>query len=420
MLVRFSLYGFLKNQQYFEPFLILVFLEKGLTFFEIGLLIAFREITVNLFEILTGAVADVYGRRSSMIASFGSYIVSFLVFGLADSVVWLFAAMFFFGLGEAFRTGTHKAMIFSWLRSQGRTDERTKVYGFTRSFSKLGSAFSVVVATIFVLVSDRFTPVFFLAMIPYAAGIINFLGYPKELDGIVEGQRKSPRQVFGHLRDSLVNAFGQNHLRRLLLESMGFEGTFKATKDYLQPVLQAAAIPLIAAFALDLSLGEPQRAAILIGPVYFCLFLMSAAASRNAHRWVKLLGGEHRAGRWLWGLFLLLFAVMLPAMLVELHWVIIIAYVVLFVLQNAWRPILMARIDSFCQESQGATVMSIENQSKSLATMIIAPILGALVDFARGGDWGGDFWPVAGCGLVVGAVFLLWPPPKTEQKECLE
>ena len=32
MLFRFCLYGFLKNQQYYEPFLILVFREKGLSF----------------------------------------------------------------------------------------------------------------------------------------------------------------------------------------------------------------------------------------------------------------------------------------------------------------------------------------------------------------------------------------------------
>ena len=29
MLFRFSLYGFLKNQRYFEPFLVLVLLDKG-------------------------------------------------------------------------------------------------------------------------------------------------------------------------------------------------------------------------------------------------------------------------------------------------------------------------------------------------------------------------------------------------------
>ena len=61
MLFRFSLYGFLKNQTYFEPFLILAFREKGLSFFQIGLLIGFREVCVNLFEVPSGAVADLYG-----------------------------------------------------------------------------------------------------------------------------------------------------------------------------------------------------------------------------------------------------------------------------------------------------------------------------------------------------------------------
>jgi len=154
MLTRFCLYGFLKNQQYFEPFLVLVLLDKGLSFFEIGLLVAFREVTVNLFEVASGAVADVYGRRRAMITSFAAYIVSFLLFGLASSLLALFAAMFFFGIGEAFRTGTHKAMIFAWLRSQGREKERTAVYGRTRSWSKLGSALSVVLAAVFVFALD--------------------------------------------------------------------------------------------------------------------------------------------------------------------------------------------------------------------------------------------------------------------------
>ena len=144
MLFRFSLYGFLKNQRYFEPFLILVFLEKGLTFFEIGLLIAFREITVIALEVPSGAIADVYGRRKSMMVSFGAYLGSFLIFAVAEPVVLLLPAMLLFGVGEAFRTGTHKAMIFTWLRLQGRLDERTRYYGYTRSWSKLGSAFSAL------------------------------------------------------------------------------------------------------------------------------------------------------------------------------------------------------------------------------------------------------------------------------------
>ena len=62
MLLRFCLYGFLKNQRYYESFLVLAFLEKGLSFFVIGLLVAFREVAVNIMEIPSGAIADVWGR----------------------------------------------------------------------------------------------------------------------------------------------------------------------------------------------------------------------------------------------------------------------------------------------------------------------------------------------------------------------
>ena len=63
MLRRFSLYSFLKNQKYYEPFLFLAFIDKGLSFFEIGTLIGFRSICINLMEVPSGALADLYGRR---------------------------------------------------------------------------------------------------------------------------------------------------------------------------------------------------------------------------------------------------------------------------------------------------------------------------------------------------------------------
>ena len=192
MLFRFSLYGFLKNQTYFEPFLILAFLEKDLSFFQIGILIGFREVCINIFEIPSGAVADLYGRRRSMIFSFLAYIASFLVFGYSASFAALFLAMFAFALGDSFRTGTHKAMIFEWLRMQGRESERTQVYGFTRSWSKIGSAVSVVVASAFIFTGARYSDIFLLAVIPYALNIVNFMGYPKNSKARGRRIRKSP------------------------------------------------------------------------------------------------------------------------------------------------------------------------------------------------------------------------------------
>jgi MFS family permease len=219
----------------------------GLSFFLIGVLIAFREIMINIMEIPTGAIADLSGRRKCMILSFVAYIISFATFGLSGMaamegkltqntlMLLLFLAMFFFAIGDAFRTGTHKAMIFMWLHIQGRTAERTKIYGYTRSWSKIGSAVSVILACFFVFSTSNFIYVFFFSIIPYILNIINFLGYPEEVDGKI-GEKTSIGDMLKHLKETLGVSVKQASLRRIVLESMGFEGFFKASKDYLQPI----------------------------------------------------------------------------------------------------------------------------------------------------------------------------------------
>ena len=254
MLKKFSLYGFLKNQQYYEYFLLLAFRQMGLSYFVIGLLIAFREIMINIMEIPSGAIADLSGRRRAMIFSFAAYIVSFFIFGFSGTlslrgvleqhslILFLMLAMFFFAIGEAFRSGTHKSIIFMWLEIEDRIKDRTRVYGYTRSWSKIGSAVSVLLACVFVFATSNFIYVFFFAIIPYVLNILNLASYPRELDGKVV-DRLSVSRMLGHLKDALVISFKRASLKRLILESMGFEGFFKASKDYLQPILKSAALP---------------------------------------------------------------------------------------------------------------------------------------------------------------------------------
>jgi MFS family permease len=410
VIFRFSLYGFLKNQRYFEPFLLLALIQMGLSFFEIGLLIAFRELATNVMEIPSGAIADLYGRRKSMIVSFSAYIVGFVIFGFSAAVAPLFGAMFFLAVGDAFRTGTHKAMIFTWLRLQGRSDERTKVYGFTRSWSKIGSAVSALVAAGFVLLTDSYTLIFFFAAVPYAMNIVNFLGYPEELEGEADGN-PGPREVVAHLAAAFRSAIGLGALRRLILESMAFEGVFHAVKSYLQPVLVVLAVSLTSSYAIGEDLSEVQRSALLVGPVYFVLHLLSSAASRNAYRVADLAKGEDRAARWIWAASTAVFALALVAGWWEVTAALIVAFVLMHVLQDMWRPVLMARFDSYGDEGQAATVLSIESQAQRLATMLLAPAIGLAVDTTQSSGAGGPFWPIGAVGLAVGLLFFLTSTP---------
>ncbi len=402
MIRRFSFYGFLKNQQYYQPFLVLAFIEKGLSFFQIGLLISFREICVNLMEIPSGAVADICGRRKSMIFSFTAYIVSFIIFGLSNLLWQFFSAMFFFAIGEAFRTGTHKAMIFTYLRLQNRIGEKTKVYGYTRSWAKIGSAFSVILAAIFVMASSNYTSVFYFSIIPYILGIINFAGYPKELDG-QPGGKVSLKHMTKHLWESLSVSVKRKSLRRLILESMGFSGFFKASKDYLQPILKSAALSL----PVGVMLNETQRSAILVGSVYFVLYMASAYASRKSHIICDYAGDEETAAHRLWGANFIIYIMLLPFLYFKLYTLAIFGFVLSYLLQNLWHPILISRFEEHASETQGATVLSIENQAQSVSIMIIAPITGIAVDYLKRGNFGGEFWPVSASGAAIALLAFL-------------
>ena len=409
MIFRFSLYGLLKNQRCFEPFLILVFLEKGLSFFEIGLLVAFREVAINLFEIPSGAVADLWGRRRAMIVSFCAYIGSFVVFAQASDLVLLFAAMFLFAVGEAFRSGTHKAMIFTWLRLQGRTKERTRVYGYTRSWSKYGSAASVILAAVVVYVSESYQYVFYLSVIPYFLGVINFLGYPAQLDGAGSGGT-SFDEMRRHLSTSFREVFSSRALRRLVAESVGFQGMYEVIKDYLQPVLRTAAIAAGGYWVATETLSEIQQTALLVGPVYLILYLVAGVASRKSHLIATRAGDEDRAARMLWGVYSVLFIMLCVAAFHQAVIAMILAFVLLDTFQNLWRPVQLARIDVHGKEEQGATLLSIESQAKRGAAIIFAPVLGLAVDMVTAYGPGGSYWPVGLVGALVTFGFFLTAP----------
>ena len=418
MLLRFSLYGFLKNQQYFEPFILLAFLQMGLSFTLIGLLIGFRQLLINFFEIPSGAIADLFGRRRALLFSFACYIVSFTIMGAAVSTndaaslnpflfPVLLLAMGFYALADAFRSGTHKALIFTHLRRHGLTDQRTKVYGFTRSWSKIGSALSVMLACIFVFYSDNFIWVFYFSIIPFLLNMINVGTYPKYLDGGRRKEKSGSMELVSHLISSCQVALAKPDFRRLIIESMGFEGFFKATKDYLQPILKMAALPLSALLFADLQLGDTQKTVILIGPIYVLIYLGSAVASRQSHVLSNLAGGDEKATKIIWFMTFGIFISLVPAFYFNVFWVMIPGLILMHLLQNVWRPIFISRIDAHGDEAKGATLLSIQSQAQSIATMIIAPVLGFCIDIARDIEGAGEFWPIAVFGALIALVFIL-------------
>ena len=275
---KFCAYGFLKNLKFFEPYLLIFLLGKGFGLFEIGVLIAVREIIINVFEIPSGLIADYFGRKKELYFSFSFYIISFLCFFWTDSFPTALIAMAFFGLGEAFRSGTHKAMIYTYLDSKGWRNEKTFVYGRTRSFSLIGSAFGSLIGILLVLVVPSVNLIFLFSVIPYVLDFLLILSYPHFLDNADQVQRPEFRIL---IRNFIAKFRTNKMLRRLLLEEGIFESTISFIKDLIQPILSSIIIGT--GIVVLSSLTVEDNLNVMLGIVYAVMNVLGSIASRKAY-----------------------------------------------------------------------------------------------------------------------------------------
>jgi MFS family permease len=375
--IKFCAYGFLKNLRLFEPFLILFFLEAGLSFLEIGLLYSVREMMRNLLEMPAGILADSLGRRRTMISSFSFYIISFVSFYFSATYHWFMVAMVFFALGDAFRTGTHKAMIFDYLKIKGWQDQKVHYYGHTRSWSQLGSALSALIAGALVFFSDSFRLIFIFSTIPYVLDLINIATYPKVLDGArAQLSVKELMRSMGSVLRDFWEAFSRMRTLKALVNLSMHSGYYRSIKDYLQKFIEALALSL----PLMLAYNDKQRAAVLVGVIYFFIFLLSSRASRFSGKFASMF--RYLSVPLNFSLVLSLSFGLLSGLLYangQMVWSILF-FVLVFLIQNLRMPIGISYVTEIIDKDILATVLSAESQTHSIITALLAPLIGYLAD----------------------------------------
>ena len=375
MFPRFALYGFLKNLRFFDPFIILIFREAGLSYLQIGTLYAIRDIATNVMEIPTGVFADVFGRRRSMLMAFGSYIVSFLIFYAFATYPLYALAMVLFAFGEAFRTGTHKALILEYLKRNGMTHLKVEYYGRTRAASQFGSAINALIAAGLVFWTGHYRTMFLVAIVPYVLDFFNLLTYPPELDG--ELRREEARSVREQMRattQDFLRLFTEPRALKSIFNSAGFDALFKSTKDYLQPIVESFALSL----PLFLALNDKRRSAIVIGVVYFLIYLSTSYASRSAADFSRRFRSLGRAINlsFLAGAGLLILAG--AATWANLTLLAIFTFLGFYILHNLRRPMNVSYISDQIASRVMASGLSVESQVKTILAAVFAPVLGYL------------------------------------------
>jgi len=373
---KFGFYGLFKNLRFFEPYLYIYFLSFGINLFQIGILFSIREIITYIFEIPSGIFADHYGKITELLICFIFYIISFIFFFIGENYSILIVGMIFFGLGESFRSGTHKAMIYSYLEKKGWFSYKTFVYGRTRSFSLIGSSISAFISIVFVLNLPGLRWIFLIVIIPYILDFILIATYPRYLNGRVESDKSFGKFIRNSV-DQLKSIWRKKKLRKVLLSSSLYDAIFKTIKDYIQPIMKI----LVVASGIGILAKYPPKSQIIIvlGVIYGVFYLFSSIASRNVFRLNKYFS----SGK-LMNLFFDIMGVTLVVMFFviksNLILIVIILFFILYFLKDARRPLVVDIAGDIMNKKERATVMSIDSQLKSLAMIILAPFVGFIAD----------------------------------------
>ncbi|MEA3422756.1 MAG: MFS transporter [Bacillota bacterium] len=364
---KFSMYGFLKNLKFFEPYLIIYLLSFNISLFQIGILYSIREIITYIFEIPSGIIADQYGKKNELMLCFVFYIISFVLFFIGAKYSIIIIAMIFFGLGEAFRSGTHKSMILAYLERNDWFSHKAFVYGRTRSFSLLGSSLSSFVSIIFILSLPATRWIFIITIVPYILDFFLIYSYPSYLN-----EKKINTfnliEFFNLLKTYIKSIFKQKFLLKIILSSSSYDALFKTIKDYIQPIL-----------LILLVTNSDTRIKVYLGIIYGVFYIFSSFASKNVFRIVNKIPSINLMNS---SYFVQGIGMLSIAMTIYFKWPLlsVIIFFVLYVLKDARRPVFVDLSSDHMKKSERATVLSVESQFRSIIIIIIAPLFGYLSD----------------------------------------
>jgi len=381
---KFCFYGFLKNLRFFEAFFILFLRKKGLTYTEIGSLYALREIITNLAEVPTGIIADTYGRKKSLVFSFLAYILSFLLFFTGETYSWFLAAFLLFGTADAFRSGTHKAMIMDYLKFKRISEQKIAYYGHTRACSQRGSAISALIAGIIVFYTGDYRMIFLWSIIPYILNMLLILSYPPELD---RDKSKHERSIVSSLHE-LWQALRSPVVLSIVHSAAVFTAYQKAVKDYIQPVMKqvALSLPVLWAYQAD------KRTGLLIGLMYFILYLLTSRASLMAGKLSERISNIPYKS-----LLVGFGAGIIAGYFFHLHyaWIALWAFTIIYIIESLRKPVLTGYLSDSVPNKILASVLSVQSLYRTVLTSVLALLFGYLADL-----WG------LGYALMVVSAFL--------------
>ncbi len=320
------------------------------------------EVTIFLFEVPTGVVADVYSRRLSILIGLVLIGLGFILQGLMPTFAAVLAAQFFWGIGYTFTSGATQAWI---------TDEAGEALVgpvFLRG-SQIGNLAGIAAAVMAIAAGN------ILLNLPIVLGGVMFIFLAVGLALVMPEQHFHPtpaneRSSWRQMSDTLRAGLRLVRGRRILLAILGiglFYGLYSEGFDRLNTK------HLLESFTLP-AMGGLQPV-VWIGAIGLAGQFLSAGVLRVAEKRLDMTTGRSLA-RVLVGINVVLAGGLIGFALAGSFVMAVLFRWLITVSRTLIEPVYATWINQHIDSSVRATVISMSSQVDALGQMAGGPPMG--------------------------------------------
>jgi MFS family permease len=371
---KFYLASFLKNQIYFVPIIVLFFQDLGLDYAQIFWIFTAGSIFAFIIEIPTGILADLYGKRTSIIWSKFTIFLAFIAFALAGNFWGLLLANLLYELGKSFRSGTETAFVYNYLLEDKSRPSYTKVKSNQKFYARISESIGTALGG-FLAYQFGFSFVFFVAAIPAFINFLQTLTWEKIKENLHKG-KFNWRENALFATDSIKEIFQSSALRKVVANIAIFTAVFVAADKFIQPYMREVGIDIQ-----------------YFGLIYSAFLILTAFLVRYSYKLEDKFGGVRLMN------YLTLLA-FLPLILlgtgISAVWGVALFFFVMMV-ENIRSPIANTLFHQNVNSDNRSTMGSILQLFKSLAQLILLPVIG----------YSADIYSASTAILILGVVVFL-------------
>ncbi|MFA5986673.1 MAG: MFS transporter [Parcubacteria group bacterium] len=336
---------------FFLPILALYFEKHLFTVTNIAWVFSIEAVAVVLFEAPTGAIADLFGRKLTMMLDYAVTLLSITFLYIGGSMYMFVAYAVCNALAMSLSSGAENALIYDTLKEEGREHDYKKVIGIYYALWPAGGSIAAVIGG-YLAESSLRAPIF-ASFFPVVIALV-LLFFIKEPFYIKDGQKN----IFKHIFISLKTVTTNTQLTILFVGGFLLYA-FSETIHLLNPLFfKFKEIPIVYfgyIFALSLILSS------------FGLYLSHTISKRFGNKKTLII------------LVLLLSISTIMATLTHQYIAALLLIIPSFFV-GLRNPIINHMINIEVASNQRATVNSLSNLANKVGIIIFAPLVGYLAE----------------------------------------